>query len=340
MNHYSRLTVTLLATVLVTGCASQATLRIHSEPLGAYITDNSGRLLGTAPVDVSYMLDENSTTCIETDGFSAHWVSGVEEDIRPLVLCEAGYTSTLIYRDYSQPGLAEDREFALQIQMLELQQAETRAAQDAAAAAWASAAAARDAAYAARWYARPGYRNNSEFERNYRDNNRERYERSDYRNNRGNLDLERSDGNYRDPNASGASRPDRSRDRDGQADNGAPLVPSVEGVGARQSSVEEAASMAVLQQEQVLAEQAAAEQQAAEAATEQARLIVQQQEQVRVEHASLEAEAEQARLSAQQEEQTAFEAAQTEAAERAHAEQEAREEQARIEQVAREEAKK
>ncbi len=198
MNHHSRLLFTLLVTALASGCASHATLRILSEPQGAYITDDSGRLLGTTPLEVSYPIDTNAGTCIETDSFSALWVSGVEAEIPPIVLCEAGYASTLIHRGFSQPGLAEDRAFAVQLEMLELQRQQTVATQQAADASWAAAAAARDAANAARRSARSGYPQNQQRERNYRDNER---------------GQERREDSSRAPESSAVNHQDRSRNQ-------------------------------------------------------------------------------------------------------------------------------
>lgn len=156
MINRSRVALALLATALITSCASQAILQIRSEPQGAYITDDDGELLGIAPVDLSYRVDPDSSSCIDTGGFSARWVSGAETFIEPVVLCEAGYASTLIKRDMSKPGLAEDMEFAVEAELLELERAETRAAESSARADWATAAAIQDAAWG--WRFGPFYR--------------------------------------------------------------------------------------------------------------------------------------------------------------------------------------
>ena len=252
MNHYSRRALSLLAAALITGCASQATLHIHSEPQGAYISDESGRLLGTTPVALNYALDGNATNCVETGNLTAHWVSGVEEEIGSVLLCETGYTSTLITRDFSQPGLAEDREFAVQLEMLELQQAQTRATQDAAEASWAAAAAVRDAAYAARWSGRSGYRQNQDRDRYYSDHDGDRSERSD--------DRERADRRTRDPDSSAANVPAPAQDPAGQADDNTANLPIYVGASDTNQITDEVVRAAALQEEQTQADQTAAEQ--------------------------------------------------------------------------------
>ncbi|MES2605040.1 MAG: hypothetical protein V4603_08885 [Pseudomonadota bacterium] len=147
----SRLMLAALATALLSGCASQAVLQIRSEPQGAYITDDNGELLGIAPVDIAYDVDNKTRECVDTGGFSARWVSGAETFIEPVVLCNPGYASTLIKRDMSKPGLQEDLEFAVEAELLELERQETRAAQSSAQADWAAAAAMQDAAWGWRY---------------------------------------------------------------------------------------------------------------------------------------------------------------------------------------------
>lgn len=147
----------IAATALLTSCATQAVLHIQSEPQGAYITDASGQLLGIAPVDIAYDVNKKSNVCVETDEFSARWVSGVEETVNPVVLCDPGYAVTTVRRDMSQPGLDEDMEFAAQAEILELQRRETEAAESSAAADWATANAMRDAMFYGPYYRRGYY---------------------------------------------------------------------------------------------------------------------------------------------------------------------------------------
>ncbi len=262
MNHSPKLLLSLLATALATGCASQATLVVHSEPQGAYISDDTGRLLGTTPLEIQYPFDGNSASCVETGNFTAHWVSGVEEEVRSLLLCEPGYASTRINRDLSQPGLAEDREFALQLEMLQLQQAQTVAAQQAADAAWAEAAALRDAAYAARW----SRGRNRDYDRDYDRDDREcdgrDYDRDRDDRERGERDY---DGDGEQPRREGAYR--------------APAAPTTNQDNVGDTSVVIADTNpgnidlndpAALQAEYVRVEQAAAETETAQAVVEQA----------------------------------------------------------------------
>lgn len=142
-------TLAIICAVLVmSGCATQASLTILSQPEGAYLTEKgSGKVFGVAPVVVAY--DANALAnhkradgCYLVQGFEARWVSGATASVDHMTLCGSStgaYTITFS-RAPNYPDLQRDLQFALQIQAIRAQQQQARAAQDAAAAAQARAA--------------------------------------------------------------------------------------------------------------------------------------------------------------------------------------------------------
>lgn len=130
----------LLLAVLATGCATQATLTIYTQPEGAFITERgTGTSFGASPVTVSYdplalSRHMNSKCCFLVKGFDAHWVSGVVASLGQIELCGSRYGSYQITysRDSAAPGLERDMQFALQVQAARAQQQQAKAAQDAA----------------------------------------------------------------------------------------------------------------------------------------------------------------------------------------------------------------
>lgn len=147
MNEYARLIVLLIFAVLFSGCATQSSLSIYSQPEGAYITEvETGKSFGMAPVAVTYdsallTKHRNAEGCILVKGFEARWVSGAVSIINPIKLCgsNVGSYNISLNRDSLHPGLEKDLQFVIQLQSLRAQQQQAQAAKDSAAAAlWSS----------------------------------------------------------------------------------------------------------------------------------------------------------------------------------------------------------
>lgn len=140
-----RALASLAAFSLMTGCASNyASLIIHSQPPGAYVTaDGTGMGIGVTPATAYWergvleRAGKDSRGCYLVSGFKAQWVSGASTEIPPVPLCHGiaeGYSIT-VSRNPAVPGLDKDLQFALQIQTMLAQQQQARAAEGAAAAA-------------------------------------------------------------------------------------------------------------------------------------------------------------------------------------------------------------
>ncbi len=139
------------AVAIASGCATQASLTVTSQPEGAFITEKgSGKSYGTAPVVVVYDTDtlkayRGSDGCYRVKGFTARWVSGTTASLELVRLCgkTTGVYTITFGRDPSQPGFDKDMEFALRLQAVRAQRQQAQAAQDATAAAlfsaWAAA---------------------------------------------------------------------------------------------------------------------------------------------------------------------------------------------------------
>lgn len=142
-------TIGLLPALLV-GCASQVGLTVHSEPVGAYITEaGNGTPFGIAPARVVYQKAElkrytGPDGCYRTRGLTARWVSGAQTSLDFVRLCPAVGDEQVvtIRRDPGVPGLDRDLEFAVRVQQLWAAQEQARAADEAASAGSTAAAAA------------------------------------------------------------------------------------------------------------------------------------------------------------------------------------------------------
>jgi hypothetical protein len=130
----------LLSVAILAGCAKHATLAIHSQPPGAYLTEvGTGLVLGTAPAASYYKGDQlqnykDAQGCYVVKGVEARWVSGARAVTDPVRLCgsSTGTYSITLTRDTSHPNLEKDLQFALQLEAVRAQQQQARAAQDAA----------------------------------------------------------------------------------------------------------------------------------------------------------------------------------------------------------------
>ncbi len=127
----------------LTGCATQASLTVFTQPEGAYITEvGTGRVYGVAPTSVFYdkgplVATRQPDGCFRVRGFEVRWVSGAKANLETVAICGSptgGYSITFS-RPANFPDLEKDLQFALQIQTLRAQQQQAQAAQDAAAAA-------------------------------------------------------------------------------------------------------------------------------------------------------------------------------------------------------------
>lgn len=133
------------ASVLITvlsGCASQSSLTVISQPSGAYITETeTGKAYGTAPIVVYYDSKamsqyKDASGCFLVKGFDARWVSGATA-VSPssIRLCgsSSGAYTYQFSRDTSVPGLDRDLEFAMRLDSVRAQQQQSQAMQNAAA---------------------------------------------------------------------------------------------------------------------------------------------------------------------------------------------------------------
>lgn len=129
-----------LSTLVLAGCATQASLTLVSEPVGAYFTEiPSGRSHGIGPTKVFYDAESlkqhlRSDGCFVVNGFEARWVSGARK-IVPLICLKGqadGAYTQMFQRDMSAPNLAQDLQFALQRESLLAQQQQAKAAKDSA----------------------------------------------------------------------------------------------------------------------------------------------------------------------------------------------------------------
>ncbi|TAL64922.1 MAG: hypothetical protein EPN79_13295 [Burkholderiaceae bacterium] len=128
--------------IVLSGCATQASLTVLSQPEGAYITEKeTGRSYGVTPVTIVYdstALSKFKGTdgCYRVKGFEARWVSGATANLNLIRLCGSSTDDYKITfsRPPTYPDLERDLQFALQLQFIRAQQQEARAAQDAAAA--------------------------------------------------------------------------------------------------------------------------------------------------------------------------------------------------------------
>jgi hypothetical protein len=138
----NRIPLFLLA-FLLTGCATQASLTVYSQPEGAYITEiGTGRVYGVAPLTVAYdaaplFATKQPDGCFRVLGFEVRWVSGAKATLETVAICGSatGTYNITFSRPADFPDIEKDLQFALQVQTVRAQQQQAQAAQDAAAAA-------------------------------------------------------------------------------------------------------------------------------------------------------------------------------------------------------------
>lgn len=132
----------LVIVVVLSGCASQSTLTVSSQPAGAFITESgTGKAIGTAPTVVYYDSKamsqyKDSSGCFLVKGFNAQWVSGATSASPTSIrLCgsSSGAYTYHFSRDPFAPGLEKDLEFAMRQDAVRAQQQQSQAIQNAAA---------------------------------------------------------------------------------------------------------------------------------------------------------------------------------------------------------------
>lgn len=132
----------LVLVATLSGCASQSTLTVVSQPAGAYITETeTGKAIGTAPTVVYYDSKaltqyKDSSGCFLVKGFNAQWVSGATATSPSLIrLCgsTSGAYTYQFSRDSNAPGLEKDLDFAMRQDSVRAQQQQSQAIQNAAA---------------------------------------------------------------------------------------------------------------------------------------------------------------------------------------------------------------
>lgn len=123
MTHTLKTISSLLAAIVLTGCASSHVhLQVNTQPMGAYITETSGTVFGSSPAVIQYdraalKLHRDKAGCSIVRGFHARWVSGATASTEPTIrLCGSHDNfNVMITRDTNAPGLAQDMEFALRM---------------------------------------------------------------------------------------------------------------------------------------------------------------------------------------------------------------------------------
>ncbi len=126
--------------IFLSGCATQSTLNIYSQPIGAYITEvGTSTTYGITPTVAYYnVLDllrhKQPDGCYLVKGFTAKWVSGATSTMSPIRICGSttGTYNITLSRDSSHPDLEKDLTFAMQVQTMLAQQQQAKAAQNAA----------------------------------------------------------------------------------------------------------------------------------------------------------------------------------------------------------------
>ena len=134
--------ISFILVACLVGCASQSTLTVTSQPVGAYITETeTGKAIGTAPTVVYYDSKsmaqyKDSSGCFLVKGFNAQWVSGATAASPPSIrLCgsTSGAYTYQFSRDSYAPGLEKELEFAMRQDSVRAQQQQSQAIQNAAA---------------------------------------------------------------------------------------------------------------------------------------------------------------------------------------------------------------
>ena len=132
----ARLLQGLLALAALTGCSTQATLVVYTQPPGGFITERgTGRSYGVAPVRIAYDAEamrayKDSSGCYRLKGLESRWVSGATTTVDPVYFCDQipGESRLQLDRSPSEPGLEQDLQFAVQLQSANASRAAAAAA--------------------------------------------------------------------------------------------------------------------------------------------------------------------------------------------------------------------
>ena len=137
----------LVLILSIAGCSTPGVrVTVKSNPDAAYITSGGG-VSGIAPVvgfwdeKLFEKASRNERGCFQLRGFTATWASGAVSEVPHIQVCGStdGYYELVMSRDMNHPNLEKDLQFALQVQAVRVQQAQSEASQMAAAAAMWSA---------------------------------------------------------------------------------------------------------------------------------------------------------------------------------------------------------
>lgn len=118
-------------TLLLSGCATQATLHINTQPIGGYVTElGSGAVVGLSPNAVTYYdletppVIKNAAGCYVVRGMTVQWVSGAVANTGDITLCgqSNGTYNLTVNRPNDYQNVEADIRFALEIETLLMQQ--------------------------------------------------------------------------------------------------------------------------------------------------------------------------------------------------------------------------
>lgn len=123
---------TVLGIVLIlSGCATQATLTINTQPVGGYVTEiGTGGVFGLSPNAVAVYdlaspnVPKNAAGCYLVKGVTVQWVSGATANTGEITLCgpSNGTYNLAVNRPSNYPNIEDDIRFSLEVESLLLQQ--------------------------------------------------------------------------------------------------------------------------------------------------------------------------------------------------------------------------
>lgn len=110
---------------LLAGCVSQITVSYQCDPIGAKLVDDKTGTIYDCPTQLAYQVPPNQQSIV-VDGLTAIWISGAKTHLPQYTLYTAQgpqqQLSHPISRDPTAPGMAEDEQYALELQEVEIQQ--------------------------------------------------------------------------------------------------------------------------------------------------------------------------------------------------------------------------
>lgn len=132
MKNFKYLATLLIVAIIINGCSSKYEVTFDSNPKGATLICN-GTNWGYTPKKLYYDEKVKDYSYIDLSSCSANWVSGYSANYSQYVtIYPSGGTITTVNRPNNDEGYYTDAQFALQVQMLNAQQAQAAAARAAA----------------------------------------------------------------------------------------------------------------------------------------------------------------------------------------------------------------